>query len=217
MRLTNIIYTRAILPSLLMVYYLPLLQIYLLPEISQRQTWLQLWILFPITHSVAQFAISKIWKDTIGQDKIHKPKRDVATIGYTIGIPTVISTIVWIYTLSTSSASVSHIFLPQHIPSSLTNLHTSISTSDLIQCNFVLAIASTYLWLLYFTWDAKTAGMVTQNWITVLTALAVGTVVLGPGSAVGAGFLLREYVITEKRHRGALTMERVRAGVARGV
>jgi hypothetical protein len=41
-------------------------------------------------------------------------------------------------------------------------------------------------------------------------------VVLGPGGAVGAGFLFREYVITEKRHRGALTMERVRAGI-RGV
>jgi hypothetical protein len=211
MRLTNMIYTRAILPSLLMVYYLPLIQSYLLPEISQRQTWLQLWSLFPITHSIAQFAISKIWKDTIGQDKIHKPKRDVWAIGCTIGIPTVFSTAVWLYTFFTSSASVLHIFLPQHIPTSLTDIHTS--TSDIIRWNFTLSIASTYLWLLYFAWDAKAAGMVSQNWVTVVAYLAVASLVLGPGGAVGAGFLFREYVITEKRHRGALTMERVRAGV----
>lgn len=43
MRLTQMHYTRAILPSLLMVYYLPLIQSYLLLETSQRQTWLQLW------------------------------------------------------------------------------------------------------------------------------------------------------------------------------
>jgi uncharacterized protein (DUF2062 family) len=58
--------------------------------------------------------------------------------------------------------------------------------------------------------------MVTQNWFTVLAALAIGTVLLGPGGAVGVGFLWREYIITEKRHRGALTMERVRAGISRG-
>jgi hypothetical protein len=219
MRLTNMIYTRAILPSLLMVYYLPLLQTHLLHETSQRQTWLQLWSLFPIAHSIAQFAISKIWKDTINQDKIHKPKRDVATIRYTIGIPTLISTIAWLYTLFTSSASVSQIFLPHHFPTSLTNLQTSTSTVDLIQYNYLIPITSTYLWLLYFAWDAKTAGMISQNWITVFAVLAMGTVVLGPGGAVGVGFLWREYVITEKRHRGALTMERVRGrdgGVGKG-
>jgi hypothetical protein len=91
-----------------------------------------------------------------------------------------------------------------------------MSASDAIQWNFSLSILSTYLWLLYFIWDAKAAGMVTQNWITVFAVLAVGSVVLGPGGAVGAGFLWREYVVTEKRHKGALTMERVRVGV-RGV
>jgi hypothetical protein len=208
------VYTRAILPSLLMVYYLPLVQSYLLPELSQRQTWLQLWQLFPITHSLAQVATSKIWKNTFDHDKIHAPKRDISTIRYTIGIPTVISTLIWLYTLFASSASVSQLFLPQHIPTSLTDLH--MSASDAIQWNFSLSILSTYLWLLYFIWDAKAAGMVTQNWITVFAVLAVGSVVLGPGGAVGAGFLWREYVVTEKRHKGALTMERVRVGV-RGV
>lgn len=52
--------------------------------------------------------------------------------------------------------------------------------------------------------------MMTQHWITVLAVMVVGSVVLGPGGAVGAGFLCREWIITEKRHKGALTVERVR-------
>ncbi|CAD0111536.1 unnamed protein product [Aureobasidium uvarum] len=207
MRLTNMRYTRAILPSLLMVYYLPLLQSYLLPEVSQRQTWLQIWQLFPITHSLAQLAISKIWKDTVAQDKIHAPKRDVSTVIYTVGIPALLSTMIWAYTLFTSTSPLHQVFLPQHLLSSVTDLHTF--TSNVMQWNFLLFVSATYLWLLYFAWDAKAAGMVENSWITIIAALAVASVVLGPGGAVGVGFLYREYVITEKRHRGAITRESV--------
>ncbi|KAH0395336.1 FAD/NAD(P)-binding domain-containing protein, partial [Aureobasidium melanogenum] len=99
MRLTQMNYTRAVLPSLLVVYYLPLVQSYLLPEIGQRQTWLQLWQWFPVTHSLAQYCLSKLWKDTSTQDKVDAPKRDVSTIRYTIGIPATISVVIWLRTV----------------------------------------------------------------------------------------------------------------------
>ncbi|KEQ58673.1 FAD/NAD(P)-binding domain-containing protein [Aureobasidium melanogenum CBS 110374] len=210
MRLTQMHYTRAILPSLLMVYYLPLLQSYLLPETSQRQTWLQLWQWFPITHSLAQFAISKILKDTTDSDKIHAPKGDVSTIRYTIGIPTIISIVVWLRTVFSAPVTLSQIFLPQpwtHVPTSLT---------EIMQWNYLLAVSSSYLWLLYFAWDAKAAGMMTYSWITLLAGRAASTIVLGPGGAIGVGFLYREYIITEKRHKGALTVESVRKRAAAG-
>jgi hypothetical protein len=181
--------------------YLPLLQTWLLPENSQKQMWLQLWQLFPITHSIAQLAISKFWKDTVGQDKIERPKRDVATIRYTIGVPAAVSAIIWLYTLFTSCTSL----LQQNLASL-----TDLATLPTVQQNYFIAIATTYLWLFYFTWDAKVAGMVTQSWFTVLAAMITATIVLGPGGAVGGAFLWREYVITEKRHKGALTVERVR-------
>jgi hypothetical protein len=208
MRLTKLHYTRAILPSLLMVYYLPLIQSYLLPDMHQRQTWLQLWSLFPLTHSLTQLATSKFWKDTSDVDKLHAPKRDVWAIGYTVGIPTFICMIIWLRTLMTSTSSITQIFLPHHISTSVTDHSTS--ASNVLSYNYILAIASSYLWLLYFTWDAKVAGMVSQNWFTVLLVMAVATIVLGPGGVIGAGFFWREFVITEKRHWGALTEERVR-------
>lgn len=208
MRLTQINYTRTILPSLLMVFYLPLIQSYLLPEVGQRQTWLQIWQWFPITHSLAQYALSKFSKDTSTQDKVVAPKRDVATIRYTIAIPALVSTIVWLRTLLMTPASLSQILLPQHVPTSLSDI--SASTADVMQWNYLLAVTSAYLWLLYFAWDAKVAGMITQSWVTLLAAMAGTTVVLGPGGALGAGYLYREYIITEKRHKAALTVESVR-------
>jgi len=213
MRLTKMHYTKAILPSLLMTFYLPLIQSWLLPEATQKETWVQIWQYFPVTLSLAQFAMSKIWKDTADQDKIERPKRDVATLRYTIGVPAGVATMFWFYTLYASSVSFSQFFLPHNITTILANLSsTSASTLayNLLQYNYLIAILSTYLWLLYFVWDAKTAGMVTHTWIPVLITLALATIVLGPGGAVGAGFLWRKYIVTEKRHKGALTSEKVR-------
>lgn len=218
MRLTKMHYTRAILPSLLMVYYLPLLQTWLLPDAGSRQTWLQIWQYFPITLSLTQFAVSKFWKDTADQDKILRPKRDVATLRYTIGIPSVISATVWLYSVLSSPVSISQILLPQALLTSPADLNSiSTSLSGAIQYNYLMAIASTYLWLLCFTWDAKVAGMVTQSWASVIAALTVAAIVLGPGGAVGAGFLWREFIVTEKRHKGALTSEKVRRSARDGV
>jgi hypothetical protein len=192
-----------------MVYYLPLIQSYLLPEMHQRQTWLQIWQLFPTTHSLAQLAVSKVWKDTTNHDKLHTPKRDVWAIGYTVGVPTVIATITWLRTLLASTSSFSQIFFPRNPP-------TTLTSADILTYNYTLAIIASYIWLLYFTWDAKVAGMVTQSWSTVLFVMIVGTVVLGPGGVVGVGFLWREYVITERRHWGALTEERVKEREGKG-
>lgn len=210
MRLTKLHYTRAILPSLLTVYYLPLAQSYLLPEVGQKETWLQLWQYFPVTLSLAQFVISKFWKDTADQDKIERPKRDIATLRYTIGVPAGVSMMLWLYTLFVSPASVSQIFLPQDITTSLVNLNSTTSSFNIAQWDHLITISATYLWLLYFIWDAKVAGMVSHSWIAVLAVMTVATTVLGPGGAVGAGFLWREYIVAEKRHKGALTSEEKR-------
>lgn len=83
-----------------------------------------------------------------------------------------------------------------------------------MQWNYLLAVSSSYLWLLYFAWDAKAAGMMTYSWITLLAGRIASTIVLGPGVAFGAGLLYREYIITEKRHKGASTVEIVRKRTA---
>ena len=76
--------------------------------------------------------------------------------------------------------------------------------------NHILLSASTYLWLAYFSWDAKFAGMIKTGWVKMIAIMVLSTVVVGPGASAGIVWLWREWVITEKRHRAALTMESVR-------
>jgi hypothetical protein len=208
MRLTRLNYTRAILPSLLLVYYIPLLQSYFLLNKLQSQTWLQIWRYFPIWHSLAQWAISKFWNDTIDEDKISAPKRDVFTIRYTIAVPALMSTVVWLCTVLYTPVSLYHLFIPQHLAQTVVDVQSF--SVDVVQWNLLLFIASTYLWLFYFAWDAKSAGMLEKGWFELILTMTLLTVALGPGGAVGLGYLYREYIITEKRHRAALTVESVR-------
>ncbi|KAI5203694.1 FAD/NAD(P)-binding domain-containing protein [Aureobasidium subglaciale] len=207
MRLTRLNYTRSILPSLLMFYYLPLLQNQFLPEKIQGQAWLQIWYLFPIWQSLAQWAISNSWEDTIDLDKVHAPKRDVSTIRYTIGLPALMSTLVWLWTVFKAPSSLYHAFIPQHLTHTVTDVQSF--TDDVVQWNLLIFIASTYLWLFYFAWDAKYAGMLEKSWVELIVSMTLITMALGPGGAVGLAYLYREYIITEKRHRAALTVESV--------
>ncbi|KAI5194521.1 FAD/NAD(P)-binding domain-containing protein [Aureobasidium subglaciale] len=212
MRLTRLNYTRSILPSLLMVYYFPILQDYFLPVNVKVQTWLQIWHFFPIWQSLTQWAISKFLEDTIDHDKIYAPKRDVSTIRYTIAVPALVSTAVWLWTVFKAPSSLYHIFIPQIPFQAVTDIESF--TDNVVQWNLLIFVASTYLWLVYFAWDAKSAGMLEKSWFELVTTMTLLTIALGPGGTVGLAYLYREYIITEKRHRAALTVESVRKRAA---
>ncbi|KAI5250280.1 FAD/NAD(P)-binding domain-containing protein [Aureobasidium subglaciale] len=212
MRLTRLNYTRSILPSLLIVYYLPILQNYFLPENIKGQTWLQIWRFFPIWQSLAQWAISTFLEDTIDHDKIHSPKHDVSTIKYTIAVPALASTAVWLWTVFEAPSSLYHIFIPQIPFRAVTNVE--YFTDNAVQWNLLIFVASTYLWLVYFAWDAKFAGMLEKSWLELMMTMTLLTMALGPGGTVGLAYLCREYIITEKRHRAALTVKSVRKRAA---
>ncbi|KAI5274669.1 FAD/NAD(P)-binding domain-containing protein [Aureobasidium subglaciale] len=212
MRLTRLNYTRSILPSLLIVYYLPILQNYFLPENIKGHTWLQIWHFFPIWQSLAQWAISTSLEDTIDHDKIHSPKRDVSIIRYTIAVPALISTSVWLWTVFKAPSSLYHILIPQIPFQAVTDVESF--TDDVVQWNLLIFVASTYLWLVYFAWDARSAGMLEKSWFELMTTMTLLTMALGPGGTVGLAYLYREYIITEKRHRAALTVESTRKRAA---
>jgi len=195
-----------------MVYYLPLFQSYLLPDRLQGHAWMQIWRFFPIWLSLAQWLISKFWEDTIDADKVSAPKRDVSTIRYTIAVPAAMSTLAWLWTVLKTPTSLYALFIPQHLVYTVTDAHSF--TADIAQWNLLLFVASTYLWLFYFAWDAKHAGMLGKSWSELVATMTLITVILGPGGAVGLAYLYREYIITEKRHRAALTVESVRRRAA---
>lgn len=207
MRLTNLQRTRAVLPSLLLLYYLPLFASFFWPNISQRIGWLQFWSLFPFWHFVGQKLGSRAFEDTVHHDKMYAPKHDVPAIRHAVGVPIVFSAIAHIYAIFTASSTLLSLFRPKWQNGTSDHIAT---IRDYMLWNHILLSASTYLWLAYFAWDAKFAGMIKTGWIKMTAIMVLGTVVVGPGAAAGIAWLWREWVITEKRHRAALTVDSVR-------
>jgi hypothetical protein len=200
-RLTNLAYTRSIFPAMLLCFYTPLYLSYLSPSLSNRIIWNWVWQMFPVWVALFQsLAAFTIMPDTIKYDRIHSTERDWPTIRFTVGSFMVLSAALWIYTLSHSPFSFGELFVPQlEIPHALVE-----NLRNFIQYDFLFTSSSALLWLGYLFYDMKKAGMVNTGWSRIIPMTALTTVALGPGAAVGLGWLWREQILATKRHKAAV-------------
>ncbi|KAF1919000.1 hypothetical protein BDU57DRAFT_527108 [Ampelomyces quisqualis] len=202
MRLTDMSYTASILPLLLLVHYIPNLASFsTFLDLQTRHTWNWIWQPMPVYISILQFVLKKtVMPDTMKQDRIHDPSRDLPTIRYTIGGLCAISTVTWWYTLYAAPCSWATLFVP--------NL-TAGQTGDeyvrlFMQCDEIFSMGAVCLWLLYLYGDLKKAGMMGDSWLSVLFKGTVLLVFSGPGVAVGLGWLYRERLLATRWHKDAL-------------
>ena len=117
----------------------------------------------------------------------------------------VMSASVWLYTLTMSPYSPLTMFIPQLTPPEQNWID---NIRNFVQWDHVFCFGTALLWLGYLFSDLKHAGMVQQSWFRIVASAALTTVALGPGVAVGLGWLWREDVLANKRHKGAVIMER---------
>jgi hypothetical protein len=201
MRLTNMAYTRTVLPVMVVAYYIPHYVSYLAPEFPTRHSGAWIWQLFPIWVSVLHIFLKKtVMPDTIQQDRIHAPLRDLSTIRFAVGTFVALAGAVWIYTLVKSPYSLITVFIPHlYDPTSWTSCVRVI-----LQCDHLFCWGSAILWLGYLFGDLKQAGMITQSWAKIFTFTALTLVAFGPGVTVGLGWLWREDILATKKHKSAV-------------
>ena len=205
-RLTNLAYTRTILPVMVFGYYAPHFIAYFASSLSVRYQAISIWQLFPVWLCSLQSIFAKtIIPATIKKDRIHAPLRDLPIIRYTIGSLTLLSGVVWIYTVVMSPFSLRSIFVPQWDYS-----HTNWvdCTRNVLQYDSIFCWMSVILWLVYLFMDLKHAGMVTQTWPKILVAVGLVVVCFGPGAMLGLGWLWREEIFATRRHKSAVVGER---------
>jgi hypothetical protein len=203
MRLTKMHYSLTILPIILSIFYLPMFAMFHWPTLSGRETWLFFWQMSPVWISLTSFFLSYFIPNTTQSDRIKSPKRDLPVMRYTIGALSVLSTSIWIWTNATSPYSPWSLFVPELIPSQTSDFVTFVR--NFLKVDELSLFGSTFLWLGYLLWDMKHAGMVKTPW-ALIVLYAVGTLtVLGPGATAGLGWLWREDIISNKRHKAALT------------
>lgn len=202
MRLTDLAYTRSILPVMIAGYYIPHFLSHLHPSLAARHDWTWIWQMFPVWVMLGQRLLAyTVLPNTVQRDRIHDPKRDVPVIRLTIGSCIALSALVWLYTLTMSPYTPMAMFIPE---SSVAEREWTAIARNVLQYDQLFSFGSALLWLGYLFGDLKRAGMVQQSWTKIVMAAAATVLVLGPGAAVGIAWLWREEVLVSKRHKSAV-------------
>ena len=202
MRLTDLSYTRSVLPTMIFSYYIPQFLSLSHPSMTTRYVWNWVWQMFPVWATLIQQVFKRtILPDSVEHDRLHNPKRDLATIRLTIGASVTLSALVWLYTITKSPYSPLTLFVPG-VASAKDDWMDIVR--NFIQYDHLFCFGGAFLWLGYLFHDLKRAGMVRQSWIRIITEAVLTTVALGPGAAVGLGWLWREDVLANKRHKCAV-------------
>jgi hypothetical protein len=63
------------------------------------------------------------------------------------------------------------------------------------------------LWLGLFYFDLKQAGMAKYRWISVIAAVIAGVVLIGTGPVIGLCWSGREWLLVNRRHKGAVVKD----------
>ena len=106
MRLTDLSYTRSVLPARIVSYYVPHFQSFFHPSMAVRHDRNWIWQMLPLWVTLAQQVLKRtVMQNTVEHDCTHNPARDPSTIRFSIGACMAFSAGVWLYTLTMSPYS----------------------------------------------------------------------------------------------------------------
>ncbi|KAK0614945.1 hypothetical protein B0T17DRAFT_372787 [Bombardia bombarda] len=211
-RLTRMHYTAAVLPAVVIGYYVPFYSLYFWPELGTRQGWLFLWQLYPITTSISFLAISRLFADTAARDSLHAPKRDLPLIRAYVGTAVTLAAGAWVWawfwSLTEGGASMAAIFIPTASPQSTSVASLTRFNELFLQYDHIFVIGTALVWQAYLFGDLKAAGAVQVSWPSLFLRGAASLLVLGPGATLGLGWLWREHVVASRAVNSAAAKKR---------
>lgn len=204
LRTTNLQYTRTLLPAMLAAFHVPFyLSMAPVSSVQTRYWWTWIWQAFPIWVWVIQKAIAKLGlsKDSLYDDRLYAPNRDLPTIRRTIYVLSGISAATWAYTLYKAPFNALKEFVPfWNAPQS----GIWAVARNFIAWDHVLGFAGGYTWLALLFKDLKQWEKTDASWFKIVGSAVVSTLVAGPGATLGLGWLWREELLANKKMKGAL-------------
>jgi hypothetical protein len=211
-------FSRAVFLTLCLFSYLPISLMFLGPSPSIRHRWTWAWQMFPLWVSVAQWirtrtsAFSSKTEPPAKKQESENSSNDNNIIRATISTFAAVSAGVWIYTLLNSPYSLTMIFIPQDT-SNTEPTFVSLMRRH-FQVSHLSAFGSALMWLVYLFADLKSADLVQQSWICLLSMGGLTTLCFGPGVTIAAGWYWREEILGYENTGGSET--RIGDGNGRG-
>ncbi|KAK4176461.1 Neuroligin-4, X-linked [Triangularia setosa] len=207
-RLTNTRQSYATLPAILLAYLIPLIGLLFSPNLKQRQSWLFIWQPFPVWVSLATFALSRLFKDTVSGDKISNTAKDLPVLRGYVGLASLLAAAahIWGKAGGYDYAGMG-LFLPGGIPRRYGDL-TEFAV-HFLRWDYLFGLGTHVVWLGYLFGDLAKARMLKEGWGNVMAVVVVGVLTVGPGATVGGAWLFREEVLARRWHRDAVMAESV--------
>lgn len=191
--------TLAVLPSLIVAFFLPLGISLFHHDLEVRHLANWYWQIFPITGCILLFALSNVIKPFVANRQIEAAQqRSKTSLKFLGGVMVTLSAASYWYMLLSSPLSVSEVFIPRYFielpEDSLT------ATFTLLQYDYILTSAAVLLWLVYSFGDLKNAGICQLSWVRILlSSIAIGCTG-GPGVLIVVGWLTRENMLARVEH-----------------
>jgi hypothetical protein len=182
LRLTDLSYSRSILPLVLILWHVPSLISGIDPG---NKLFTPLLKFVPFVISAAQLILraSGISASTIHQDRLNNTTRDMPTLLIAGNTLAAISAATWL---------ASNVFQLVTAPTRIVASFTSTG---------LLLYSSSLLWIMYLFNDLQRAGMVRRDWVFTIGA---SSILLGPAATIAWFWTWRETLLATKRHWGAI-------------
>lgn len=209
-RLTDISYTRSVLPLVLVCVASNLLVPCFGPTHLNVYVSGHVWKLFPLWTWVAQEILYRyiLPSSTVEGDRLNNPRRDVPTIRRTMLTLCFFCVVSWQYALWTSGQTIA-VDGTLGI-SAITGFTTRASVMAGLIGGQLLSLAFNSAWLGLLMWDLKASGMIKARWLTLAGCILALVVVGGQGAMVSGMWLYREESLATKKHRMAVVPEEKR-------
>ncbi|KAL5095632.1 hypothetical protein Trisim1_000402 [Trichoderma cf. simile WF8] len=188
----------AILPTLLVVYYIPHLVSLFHPDFETRHLANWIWQLYPLWASILLFTLSSVIRPFLSDNAEVVQRRNKTGIRVIGGVMITLSTISYWYMLLFSPLSVSEALIPKYFVELPKD--TPASLTSIFQYDFITSFTSVLLWLAYHLGDLKSAGICQLSWPRILLSSVVIGCLGGPGVLVWVGWLTREELMASTEH-----------------
>ncbi|KAL7939135.1 hypothetical protein V8C35DRAFT_285821 [Trichoderma chlorosporum] len=188
----------AILPTLLVVFFIPHIISLIHPDFETRHLANWIWQLFPVWGSVLLFTLSSALRLFLDENPEAVQRRNKTGIRVIGGVMITLSTVSYWYMLLFSPLSVSEALMPKYfieLPQD-----TSTSLFSIFQYDYIVSFTSILLWLAYHLGDLKGAGLCQLSWPRILLSSLVIGALGGPGVLVWVGWLTREEMMALAEH-----------------
>lgn len=175
-----------LLPLFLIFHTFEVVRTFTASQPETRQYWVWAWQMSPLWIGVANSILCSITAPvTTSKYNI------LASPHPLLAVMCAISSLLWVYTLSSSSYSLSDVFIPDAAVYSDFVGHTRKA----LRCDEMYSFGSSFLWLIYMFFDLHAAGLVGTGSVLVSALLPVVAAATGPGTAFVIGWYWREQVL----------------------